>query len=79
MLGDANQAYYRGGGDKDYALIQDFNAAEDTIQLYGSAGNYTQQRQGNNTYLYYQGSSPELVAVLEKVSSVNFNTGFVFV
>ena len=61
-----------GGGDKDYALIQDFNAAEDTIQLHGSAGNYTQQRQGDDTYLYYQGSSPELVAVLEKSKQCEF-------
>ncbi|NJM96063.1 MAG: hypothetical protein HC800_01575 [Phormidesmis sp. RL_2_1] len=80
VLGNANQAYYLGGGDRDYAVIKDFNAAEDIVQLHGSASNYTQQRQGNDTYLSYQGSNTsELVAIFKNVSSVNLNVGFSFV
>ena len=79
VLGNADQAYYLGGGDRDFATIQDFKASEDLIQLHGSAGDYSQQQQGNNTYLYHQTGSSELVAVLNNVSSVNFNTGFTFV
>ena len=79
VLGNANQAYYLGGGDKDYALIRDFNAAEDIIQLHGSASDYTQQQQGNDTYLTYQGSTSELVAVFKNINSLNLNVGFTFV
>ncbi|MEM6451758.1 MAG: NF038122 family metalloprotease, partial [Cyanobacteria bacterium P01_D01_bin.105] len=76
ILGNANGAYYTANGNFDYALIKDFNAAEDTIQLNGSVGNYTQQQQDNDTYLYNQS---ELVAVLENTNSVDFNRGFTFV
>ncbi|MEM6452889.1 MAG: LamG-like jellyroll fold domain-containing protein, partial [Cyanobacteria bacterium P01_D01_bin.105] len=76
ILGNANDAYYTANGNFDYALIKDFNAAEDTIQLNGSASNYIQQQQGNDTYLYNQA---ELVAVLENTSSVDFSQGFSFV
>ena len=79
VVGNANQAYYLGGGDKDYVLIQDFNAAEDIVQLHGAASDYTQQQQGGDTYLTYQGNTSELVAVFKNVSSLNLNTGFSFV
>jgi YD repeat-containing protein len=45
ILGDVERPYYDDGnnstkGDKDYAIIDDFNPLEDTIQLNGSASNY---------------------------------------
>ncbi|MFK8182232.1 MAG: calcium-binding protein, partial [Phormidesmis sp.] len=79
VVGNANQAYYLGDGDGDYALIEDFNAAEDIVQLHGSASNYTQQQQGNDTYLSYQGNTSDLVAVFKNLSSVKLNIGFTFV
>ncbi len=46
VLADATRVYYSDGdpltlGDSDYALITDFNASEDTIQLKGSADLYS--------------------------------------
>lgn len=45
-LGNANRVYYTDGdamsmGEFDYALITDFNAIQDTIQLYGTADAYS--------------------------------------
>lgn len=40
-LGDAQGAYYLGGGFNDFAIINDFNAVDDKIVLSGSAANYT--------------------------------------
>ncbi|MEO1622143.1 MAG: LamG-like jellyroll fold domain-containing protein, partial [Cyanobacteria bacterium J06632_3] len=79
VVGDSSQAYYLGNGDKDYVLIQDFNAAEDTVQLHGSAGDYTHQQQGNDTYLYYTNGNSELVAILENTNNVSLTQGFSFV
>lgn len=43
VIADAIADYYISGGDADYALIKDYDAAEDTIQLAGSTGDYTLQ------------------------------------
>jgi Ca2+-binding RTX toxin-like protein len=79
VLGDANGAYYLGNGNLDYALIKDFNAATDIVQLHGSTANYSQQQQGGDTYLFYQGTSVDLIAIFENKASVNFSVGFTFV
>ncbi|MFK8185517.1 MAG: NF038122 family metalloprotease [Phormidesmis sp.] len=79
IVGNADQSYYLGGGMEDYATITDFNAFEDMIQLHGSASDYSQQQQGDDTYLYAQGDDAELVAVLKNTSSVDFERGFSFV
>lgn len=79
IVGNADSAYYLSNGHFDYALIKDFNTAEDTVQLHGSAGDYTQQQQGDDTYLYYTNGSSELVAVLENTSNVDLTQGFSFV
>ncbi|MEO1621421.1 MAG: type I secretion protein, partial [Cyanobacteria bacterium J06632_3] len=78
-IGNADSAYYLSNGNFDYALIKDFNAAEDTVQLHGSARDYTQQQQGDDTYLYYLNGNSELVAVLENTSNLNLTQGFSFV
>ena len=46
VLGNASRVYYSDGdplttGDSDYALIKDFNASEDVIQLHGSQALYS--------------------------------------
>jgi hypothetical protein len=40
-LGDAQGAFYLGNGFGDFAIIRDFNAAEDKVLLSGSASDYT--------------------------------------
>ncbi|MDZ8184151.1 MAG: SBBP repeat-containing protein [Nostoc sp. ChiSLP02] len=40
VLGDWRHSNYTQSGDKDFAFIVDFNSAEDTIQLHGSAADY---------------------------------------
>ncbi|MEO1622807.1 MAG: LamG-like jellyroll fold domain-containing protein, partial [Cyanobacteria bacterium J06632_3] len=77
ILGDASRAYYLADGADDYALIRDFSASEDLLQLFGSASNYTQQQQGNNLHLYYGGT--ELMAIFENVDALNLNTIATFV
>ncbi|MEO1620018.1 MAG: LamG-like jellyroll fold domain-containing protein, partial [Cyanobacteria bacterium J06632_3] len=79
IVGNADSAYYLSNGNFDYALIKDFNAAEDTVQLHGSAADYTQQQQGNDTYLYYSNGNSELVAILENTNNINLSQGFSFV
>ena len=39
-LGDRNDIYYTADALNDYALIQDFNTAEDKLQIKGAFGNY---------------------------------------
>ncbi|MEO0705021.1 MAG: NF038122 family metalloprotease [Cyanobacteria bacterium J06649_5] len=79
VIGNGSQTYYLGGNDKDFALIKDFNAVEDIVQLHGSAGDYMQYQQGNDTYLSYQGNTSDLVAVFENVDRIDFDQGFAFV
>jgi Ca2+-binding RTX toxin-like protein len=66
ILGTAVKSYYLGGGANDYALIKDFNAAVDVLQLNGSAGSYQQQQQGTRLLL---SQGQDLVAILENTTS----------
>ncbi|MGB5710888.1 MAG: hypothetical protein WBM44_08245, partial [Waterburya sp.] len=76
ILGDVNQAYYATGGSQDYAVIKDFTPGVDTIQLYGVAGDYQQQQQGDDIHL---SRNEDLVAILEKNSTLNLNgSGFAY-
>lgn len=82
ILGDRESAYYTDGhptqpGFADFALITDFEVFSDVIQLHGSANDYQLEQfsTGASTadfQLFYQpdsASSPELIALLENVSS----------
>ncbi|MEM6451677.1 MAG: NF038122 family metalloprotease, partial [Cyanobacteria bacterium P01_D01_bin.105] len=78
ILGDSNRAYYLGEGLQDYALIKDFATAEgDRLQLHGSTGSYTQQQQGSDLYLYYQGTTSDLVAIFENSTTLDLNAAVV--
>ena len=71
ILGDANQAYYGTQGNLDYAIIKDFNASLDTIQLYGSSSNYQTSLQGDAVFLYMtQGGGQDLTAIFEDTTSL---------
>jgi len=61
VLGDQHQAYYQGRGDGDYALVKDLDSS-DTLQLHGSAADYTVEQKGADASLYYKG---DLVAIFE--------------
>ncbi|MCG8363709.1 MAG: DUF642 domain-containing protein, partial [Pseudanabaenales cyanobacterium] len=78
ILGDANSAYYNAGGSLDYALIQDFTAGIDTVQLHGSAADYQQSSQAGNVFLYH-GITQDLVAQFEHLNSLDFNSNVTFV
>ena len=90
VLGDATTSFYNDGtagtlGLQDYATILDFNQKQDTIQLHGSAADYTvgalpSDLAVTGTSIYQTtGSSRELVGVVVGVSLANFSTGFTFV
>jgi Ca2+-binding RTX toxin-like protein len=68
ILGDSANL---GGGDKDYALIKDFDAATDVLQLYGGLRTYQQQQQGSNLVL---SQGQEVIAILENTASLNFSS-----
>lgn len=40
VLGDSSRVYYDGDGEKDYAIITDFNKGTDLLQLNGVSGDY---------------------------------------
>jgi CARDB/RTX calcium-binding nonapeptide repeat (4 copies) len=77
FLGSSTQAYYNTSGNADYALIEDFNATEDTIVLNGSAGNY-RILQTSGTLPSGQGiyRNNELIAVVQGSSSLSLSAGY---
>ncbi|MCC3416833.1 MAG: FG-GAP repeat protein [Microcoleus sp. PH2017_07_MST_O_A] len=69
VLGDVNNTYYD-NGDSDYALITDFNASEDSIQLQGKADDYLlvpfSQANQTGTAIYRKDSAQnELISILQ--------------
>ena len=82
VLGEAEQVFYSSAGALDYALITDFDAAMDTIQLVGEAVAYWLGASSNqqSTELWHQETSGvnELIAVLDQQIISNFDSGFTF-
>ncbi|MEL6471494.1 MAG: NF038122 family metalloprotease [Cyanobacteria bacterium J06623_4] len=74
VLGSAAQSYYIVGGNNDYALIQDFDASSDVLQLHGSAGEYRRWQYQDDMYLY---NGNDLVAVLENNRGLDLNSSSV--
>jgi predicted outer membrane repeat protein len=74
VIGDKNNRFYDNYAWYDRALIKDFQAQQDTIQLKGKASDYTTRSlnsQGiSSTGIFYNN---ELVALVEGFSSSNFN------
>ncbi|ELS00659.1 putative calcium-binding protein [Xenococcus sp. PCC 7305] len=70
ILGDGTKAFYATGGAQDYVVIQDFNSSEDTVQLFGVAGDYQKIQQGNNIHITRNG---DLVAILENNNTLSIN------
>ena len=62
IAGDGQRAYYTANGVHDCVIIHDFNALEDSLQLHGSAEDYTFEITGNkNIVISYQG---EMIVLL---------------
>lgn len=59
---------YVGQGNNDYALIQNFEFAEDTLQLAGSPADYSQEVTNGNLYIYKK-NPKDLVAIVEGMTS----------
>ncbi|MDF0555318.1 hypothetical protein [Kamptonema sp. UHCC 0994] len=55
---------YLGQGNNDYALVQNFQFAEDIIQLAGSPADYSQEVTNGNLYIYNK-NPKDLVAIVE--------------
>jgi Ca2+-binding RTX toxin-like protein len=94
IVGDATQTFYDDGqadtpGLLDYAVIVDFNPQQDTIQLHGSAADYTLAAlppelaiNGVGIYSTVGSQTPaarELVGVVVGANISDFSTGFTFV
>ncbi|MEH2382696.1 MAG: hypothetical protein V7K27_28065 [Nostoc sp.] len=67
-LSSTPQQFYVGGGNTDYALIQNFDRASDMIVLEGSPQNYTSQVV--NGSLNISTSSGDLIGIVEGVTSL---------
>jgi Ca2+-binding RTX toxin-like protein len=69
ILGDS-RAFYLGMGTLDLARISDFNASEDTLQLYGHRSDYVFNLTAvrNSTNIFYKG---DLIARLAGVTDAN--------
>jgi Ca2+-binding RTX toxin-like protein len=68
ILGDSNAVFYHSAGLFDYALIADFNAQQDTIQLKGKAEDYLINRTEGRTGIY-KSKSLDLVFLSDRSES----------
>ncbi len=79
VLGDANNTYYD-NGDSDYALITDFNASEDSIQLQGKAADYVlvpfSQANQVATAIYRKAAQNELIGILQGGANLSLSGGY---
>ena len=91
ILGDENKLYYDDlnsatEGSIDYALIEDFNPAEDKIQLKGDRNSYNlsfySDSSGNsfaNIFYLESGHSPERIGIVKNPSSISLDdSSFVY-
>ncbi|MCT7964937.1 M36 family metallopeptidase [Laspinema sp. D1] len=85
VLGDSTRVYYDGDSNGGYAILTDFNAAQDRIQLKGSAANYllfSYVDEGSNLprtdiYLDKPGTeTDELIGVVQGVSDLSLQGNY---
>ncbi|MEG4344248.1 RHS repeat-associated core domain-containing protein [Microcoleus sp. A003_D6] len=79
VLGDVNNTYYD-NLDSDYALITDFNAGEDSIQLHGKADDYLlvpfSQANQTGTAIYRKAAQNELISILEGGANLSLSGNY---
>lgn len=68
-LNSPPQQFYVGGGDTDYALIQNFESGSDFVGLEGSVENYNLQAVNGN--LNISTASGDLIGIVEGVTSLS--------
>jgi Ca2+-binding RTX toxin-like protein len=68
-LGDTSQIFYTLSGNGDYAVIKDFSAGTDKIQIKGAAINYRLQVSGGNTQIFAK-TGNELIAIVEGKTNI---------
>ncbi len=83
VLGDANNVYYDSpndgnSSDGDYALISDFNSAEDVIQLHGKASDYlltpfTQGNLGSTAIFVKTSGQNELIGIVQGATNLSLD------
>jgi uncharacterized protein YdeI (BOF family) len=82
VLGDINESYYNFSGDADYALIIGFQFGRDSIQLHGSAADYSVTPSGSGLpegAAIYDDSN-DLIGIIKGYSSLNISgSAFKFV
>ncbi|AFY83583.1 S8 family serine peptidase [Oscillatoria acuminata] len=85
VLGDSTRVYYDGDSNGGYAILTDFNAVQDRIQLKGSAANYllfSYVDEGSNLprtdiYLDKPGTeTDDLIAVIQGVSDLSLQGNY---
>ncbi|MEG4497847.1 VWD domain-containing protein [Microcoleus sp. F10-C6] len=79
VLEDVNNTYYD-NLDSDYALITDFNASEDSIQLQGTADDYLlvpfSQVNQTDTAIYRKAAQNELIGILQGGSNLSLSSNY---
>ncbi len=79
VLGDVNNTYYD-NLDNDYALITDFNASEDSIQLHGKGDDYLlvpfSQANQTGTAIYRKAAQNELIGILQGGANLSLSGGY---
>ncbi len=84
VLGDEDDIFYIAAGNDDYAILRDFNAGEDTIQLFGAPDDYVLANSPipgvDGAGLFYdenenglQDAGDELIAIIEGSTTLGFS------
>ncbi|OCR01087.1 hypothetical protein BCD67_17075 [Oscillatoriales cyanobacterium USR001] len=85
VLGNTQGVFYNDGnistsGISDYALITDFNALEDSIQLSGSKSRYSLGASptglATGTAIFLNESRPELIAIVQSSTNLNLSANY---
>ncbi|HIK05290.1 MAG TPA: hypothetical protein IGS40_11345 [Trichormus sp. M33_DOE_039] len=85
VVGTIGSVFYNDGNNTtsglgDYALIVDFNALEDTIQLSGSTSSYSlgsvQISSGTGTALFLNESVSELIAIIQGSTNLSLSASY---
>lgn len=76
-LGDWQQPYYANNGFNDLGVILDFNAAKDTIQLYGSSSDYQVVNFGvASAILYDKPTGPDVIGIVLGNSNLSLDASY---
>jgi Ca2+-binding RTX toxin-like protein len=75
ILGDRNGAYYLGNAANDYALITDFNLAQDSINI-GSLKDYSFAQSTTGTFDLFSGKDPNTRDLIAKIQIADAGAAF---